>query len=119
MLELMPITQVFSKSMIRLGELNQEPQILDEDWRNEVIAQMVIIKLCHQQVSELTPPPELKAMHNQLLSGTTDIDKAMDVYAEGLDSLDAQKITQAVQLMQSGNSKINKATALLNQYLGQ
>jgi len=112
--------QPMAEALTTLGELTQAAQIGNDSWTLQLAAQMAIIKRGHEEISTMEAiPAEMTDVHATMVSATTDLDQAMDHLATGLDNLNATEIEVATALMQSGNTKIDKARQLLEDYMAQ
>ncbi len=110
---------ILVKALENAGRLCREPRLLDAEWKLTLAANMVIIKMMHQEFLEMEVPPEMTKIHEVMLSATSDFDKAMDYLAEGVDSFGAADIEKATELMTSGAEKLERATQMVSDYNAQ
>jgi hypothetical protein len=109
--------QTMGKALGNLGDLLQNPNIGDDTWTINLAAQMTVIKLVHQELTQMDVPPEMADIHAAYLSATGDCDQAMDYLASGIDNVDTTAINQANDLIKSCGQKMSVPTDLLAEYL--
>lgn len=114
--------KAFSKALTDLGglmkQVSSEPGLLlDDTWRASVRSKAAIVKAKHAEIAALNPPDELADMHGTLIDGTGDCSEAMDHLTTGIDTLDADEVSKAVDLINSCSDKVDQAQAKLDDYL--
>lgn len=53
-----------------LGELSQNPRLLNDTWRQNVALQIALVKLAHTNINDIFPPSEIDNVHRALVTGT-------------------------------------------------
>ncbi|WP_099192262.1 hypothetical protein [Tepidibacter mesophilus] len=101
----------FSKCCTQMGE---NPSLLmDQDFILNMAMNMGIIKNCYTQIKDIAPPSKMENVHTDVVDAFSKYDKAMDIFGEGVDNMDVDKINQATQLYMQGTDSINNAQAKL------
>jgi len=85
--------------------------LFDDDWKLQMAIQIVAVKLCGERARELEPPPLFQNGHEDFVEATWHFDRAMDLYAEGIDEFDPAKIEKATEEIALGKDCIKRATA--------
>ena len=114
--------KAFSKAMTDLGQLmravgNDPNQLLDDTWRANVKSDAATVKAKHAEIAALNPPDALADMHATLIDGTGDCSLAMDHLTTGIDNMDADEVSTAVDLINSCDDKVSQAQVKLQDYL--
>ena len=112
-------TNASGRAMTALGELIQEPELSDADWRVALLIQSAVLRLAYAQTSEMSPPEEARDIHSQLLAGMADCQQALDRIAAGVDDQDVSAVRKASQLIEGANAKVNAAAELLQAQWGE
>ena len=87
------------------------------EWQIQTALQMAIMKEIHSESLSVEPPPSLAAVHSTWLEATSLLDQSVDLAAEGIDTLDADKIAQATNLINAGTAKLEETTSLFEAFL--
>lgn len=103
------------EAMTAISGLMGEPKIGDETWTLQVAAQLAVISVTHDTLSDMDVPAEMADVHESLLDATGDLQEAAHLTAEGIDELDLEKLNQAAELITQGNQKTNRTTELMTQ----
>ena len=102
-----------------LGEiatLMGNPRPFDNDWKTDVAIQLASIQVAYQAVEKIHPvPPEAQKLHAAILDAMGDCNSMTSVLADGIDTLNADTISKATDLMTSCGNKIKNAQPLLNE----
>lgn len=89
-------------------------------WTDEDVikfaAATIVIENAYSSVNKLTPPSDLRGIHDKLLFGLKQGHDAMPILREGIDEMNADKISQASEVIASGTEPIAEATKMLNEY---
>jgi phage baseplate assembly protein gpV len=85
----------------------------DGDVKDALFEQIDIVKGGYDAIKELEAPERLKPAHDDLLAAMKLFDESMDELSEGVEKVDAKKVTHASQLMIEGSKKMQDATAEL------
>ena len=98
------------------GRLNLEAGdnvllLLDDAWRLEVVVQLALIQIAADGITELTAPPSLASIHRHNLQMASAMQDGNDLYAKGIDNLDADLIAAASLRMNDVNTLLEEATA--------
>jgi len=91
--------------------------ILDEDWTTKTAVYVLEINTTSQAIIDYDTslvPAAYKDVHTNIVLGSKDFITAMDYFVDGIDNIDADKITKASEYMTSGSGYITKATELIN-----
>ena len=103
------------------GRLNQEASnnvllIYDDAWKLEVFVQLALIQSAADSIKELTAPPSLASIHRHNLQMASAMQDGNDLYAKGIDNIDADLLEAALLRMDDVNKLINEGTAKLQAY---
>lgn len=102
-----------------LGEigriLTEDPKgvFSDGDQKDSLYEQIDIVKSGYDSVKALDAPERLKPAHADLLAAMKLFDQSMDELSDGVEKIDAKKVTHASELMIAGSKKMQEATAKL------
>jgi hypothetical protein len=83
--------------------------IATDAWRIKVAGRLAVIQFSGDEIRTLTPPAMYVAAHTELLDAAKHLDSMAELSAQGIDALDADKMTQAVEEMNQGNAAIQRA----------
>ena len=106
-------TSTMATSLGSFSQLMANPRLGNATWTVSVAAQLAIWRAIYAEAQKLAPPPALKAVHEQYLSGLALYNAASFDIAQGMDQLDASLLTKALAEINAGNRSITAATALL------
>lgn len=110
------ITADVAKGLGEIGRiLTEDPKgvFSNRDARDSLFDQIGIVKDGYDSVKALDPPERLKPAHADLLAAMKLFDESMDELSEGVEKIDAKKVTHASELMIAGSKKMQDATAKL------
>jgi len=88
------------------------PAWTDEDMF-QYAAALAVLRIMKDDLDKLTPPPAWRKSHECLTSAAVYFNKCSHLAAEGIDEMDASKISEAASLMQLGVAEITKAAAAI------
>lgn len=83
-----------------MGRLLGAPQVGDSTWTVRLGTQLAIVKLAHEQLLAVQPPPSLAAVHAILTTATQQCSDSADATAAAVDHGDVQALNRAIKLMQ-------------------
>jgi hypothetical protein len=106
-LEILPI---YSDALARLDELSEGANVLDEEWKEDVAEVIAAMLLTGAQVRELEPPEKFADFHAEFVEAANHYDAAAYLMIEGIDEVDADKITKAGEEMRLGEAAIGRAS---------
>ena len=104
------------EALTKLGDLMGEPQIGNDEWTLDVATQLVIIQLGYDETLEMEPPSSMADIHYHYTQAMWHYDRATDLIAEGIDTMNVDLINQAGSEMEAGTEYINEATRLLSDF---
>ena len=84
--------------------------LLDEDWKTKIAFVLVTMQSLNEDVRALDPPERFMDVHNYLLEAAEHYDNFINLFSEGIDELDIDKITKATEEVLLGNEAIGQAT---------
>ena len=90
----------------RFGPLFTNPRIGQDDWTIQVAAAIATIRLGHEKMTELSPPPDLVDLHFRIIDATGDCSEATDYMARGIDNIDASALEESVRLLGTCTQKV-------------
>lgn len=108
------IMTVYFSATDKIGELlsragRNQSLLRNEEWRAEMVLSMAFVKSQGADYRALVPPTRLAPMHNDVVSATKRIDKAIDLLASGLDTRDAKKLDQASREIEAATKLFDSA----------
>lgn len=110
-----PKLGTFGEALSTFGQLLQHPQIGDQTWTIKAAAAIYVMNTTHQELRDLSPVPEpAQPFHAALLDATEDCSDSGSLVAKAIDSADVALITQAGELMQRCNTKVDRAAPMLD-----
>ena len=115
----MRVAEGYSTALQWMGELFSEASedtslLFDEDWRERMVLALALLRASGQALRELTPPAAFAPAHGHLLVAADHYDAAVDLTVDGIDELDADKLTAAQAEMLLGTEAVQRATEALN-----
>lgn len=118
LLEAGAIVGSYGESSANLSDLMtraslQTSLILDSDWKASVNGEVAIWRLNSLSLELLQPPSRFKDVHNNFLLVASHYNRAGTLLIDGIDTLDADKITEAGNEMTLGTLALNNSNALL------
>jgi hypothetical protein len=114
-----PILTTVGESLIRFGELSQDPRLFDEDWVVEVALQFVIWRSSYQDMLALQPPPAFADIHALNVEALRLIVEASEDISVGLDTGDDARLSQALPKIEQANALIDQARVLLDELVAE
>ena len=98
------------------GRLNLEASdnvllFFDDAWKLEVVVQLALIQSVADGITELTAPPSLASIQQHHLQIASAMQDGNDLYAKGIDNLDADLLAAASLRMNDVNTLLEEATA--------
>jgi len=87
--------------------------IFDSDWVLVTAGYLAVMKMADDAVRQLSPPPRFQAAHRKLLAAGRESKQIADLYAQGVDEVNGQKIVRASAKMAELSRLVNEATSLL------
>lgn len=83
--------------------------MLSDDWKTKVALAMAALKISYQDIQNLSPPDNLKRLHDLTVDALSYCDAAMDQFAVGIDNFDADSLAVGGGLLSLCNEKIDVA----------
>ena len=98
------------------GRLNVEATnnmllLFDDTWKMEVVVQLASIQSVVDGIRELTAPPSLASIHRHNLQIASAMEDGNDLYAKGIDNIDADLIEAATLRMGDANTLLEQVVA--------
>ena len=87
--------------------------IYDDAWKLEVVVQLALIQSVADGIRELTAPPSLASIHGHNLQMASAMQDGNDLYAKGIDNIDADLIAAAILRMDDVTTLAYESTAKL------
>lgn len=95
------------RALNKIGELAQAYEDTDT-WKVSMVAEIVRVRLAHQDILALKVPPKIGALRAAVLNATADCSAAMDKLVSGIDRNNATDLRVAGDLMRSCGEKIKE-----------
>ena len=118
-LEMATKIQTLGESLGDLSELLQNPRLTDADWTLAIAMEITVIRLAHEELTEMDVPLEMTEIHNAILDATSDCNASMDYLTSGIDNLNVTDLETAATLMTSCSEKIEKPAEMIEEYMAQ
>lgn len=96
-----------------VGRLLRNANLSDPEWQAQLAAAYANIRAVHTRMQQLTPPPELDAVHATLLEGTGACNDATVELSAGLNSLDREQLERGGELVRDCTVTIVEAIGIL------
>ena len=117
------IANTYGSAFDQIGDLftaagSTPTLILTDDWKIQVAVQLALLQAAGNDVRNLQAPPSMQPVQEAFLKAARYYDSATVLIAEGIDDLDAQKLSQAIEQMEAGNQAIDTASSLAKQFSG-
>lgn len=87
--------------------------MIDEDWKLATAMCLASFTIAGEMIQEINPPVQYVQLHEQLVEAVAHYDRFVELYAAGIDDLDANLVDAAVTELEQGNAAMWHATALL------
>ncbi|MEM4203733.1 MAG: hypothetical protein QXS54_06660 [Candidatus Methanomethylicaceae archaeon] len=121
--EMYDITLGYKSAFAILADLSkavgENPYLLlDNDWRTQSTAVIAAIRRLNARVRSIDPPYRFLEVHRYMIDSANHFDKFADLFIQGLEDFDSDKIMQANTEMQLGLESVEKATEKLNEIFG-
>jgi len=95
-------------------ESSQNPLLLtDYNWRLRASDPLATLRICGQRVHELSAPARFQGVHQDLTQATIHSTRAVTLYAQGVDELNSDKLSQSAEEMSLAEVYMQQATAKL------
>jgi hypothetical protein len=104
-------------ALSELGDLSTNYQFGDDEWTIDVATQLAKIRLIHDEGMALTPPDSMADIHYRYTQGLEHFYTMTELFARGVDELDASLIEQAGTEMDIAAEYILEATDLMNAFV--
>ena len=105
---------IFSLLAIQFDEAAADPAMMfDENWRLATAVYLGSLIVTGDMARDITPPARYAGSYGLFLEAVTHIDKFIDLYADGVDELDAEKINAATMEMTLGGDLTRQSTELM------
>ncbi len=121
--EMLNIGTSYSLALTRLGELGEAVSenpylLLDTEWRAEIFSIIATIKRLNARVRSIDPPDRFAEAHEDLVEAAEHLDKFANLFTEGVENLDADKLSQALAELKLGTAAVERAGEKFEEILG-
>ena len=103
-------------ALVGIAGLTSNPQLLDENWKNQMAVYLAIIRAGYQEAQTQTPPNSMSHIHTKYVEALSHYDSAAVIISLGIDNLDANSFEQATNEISIGNSLMLEANRLLAEF---
>ncbi len=111
-----PYTQLIGEGLDAMSDLLLAPKPEDVDWLVALYTALGVIQGGHELLMEVTPPPSLVPIHEQLLAGTQDCSDATHAIMDGIETVDVAHLERAFTLLESCTEKTEASLAMMEAY---
>lgn len=116
LLEVEPLLTATGGSLSQLSELMADPRVGESSWTDQMVGVILTWRLTYVEIQKLTPPASLEEIHLQLVEIFGLYDSASYDLAQGVDSLDAEVLEQALLKMARAKSLLEETNRLLDSF---
>lgn len=110
------LSDMFSALGKQSGAVEKSPAVIfTNQWRRDTVKILTGMKLICKEIRALKPPSSLAKVHAELLDAASHIDLGADLFAAGIDDVDANKIKQANEQFSLSVESIRRATERLGE----
>ena len=96
------------------GEASASPLLmLNDEWRLDMAVALATISIANDALREFDVPDDMQDAHSALLDAASELDVMVELMAEGIDEIDANKIVLASEAMERANDHIDRANDFL------
>ena len=105
---------IFSLLAIQFDEAAADPAMMfDENWRLATAVYLGSLIVTGDMARDITPPARYAESYGLFLEAVTHYDKFVDLFTDGVDELDAEKINAATMEMTLGGDLTRQSTELM------
>jgi hypothetical protein len=118
-LEILEIADDYANCSYEIATLMTEVSentwlLFNDEWKPEVAVCLAIWQICGERIRGLDAPPRLRGVHQDLIQAAEHIDRSTTLLAEGIDEIDANKLSKAEKEMLLATEYFNQVTAKIN-----
>lgn len=111
-----PYTQLIGEGLDDMSELLLAPEPENVDWLVALYTALGVIQGGHELLMNVTPPPSLVPVHEQLLAGTQDCNDATHAIMDGIETVNVAHLERAFTLLESSAEKTEASMVLMEAY---
>lgn len=112
-----PLSGSISRFVDLTNQAASDPTLIfDSEWKIRVATELAIWSVSRDQFDSVTPPSSLAAVHDKFLDALTHLDSVGTLFAEGVDEIDPDKISQATDKMSEVTALLSEAADLIDQF---
>jgi hypothetical protein len=111
--------QALTDAMQATRELMRDPELTSQAWKMDVEAQLGIIRLADQELTEMDVPVDMIGIHSAILNATLYCDLAADYATSGIENLNTSDILLATDLVVRCGLNMNTALGKITEYQDQ
>jgi hypothetical protein len=113
--QILAMSQKLGTAVAKIGDLMKNPQITDAGWEGQFNSQLDVFHAAYQQARQMTPPPALTGVHQDVVACLQHYDQAATDLSGGLQQFNLTAIFQALNEVNAGTSLLSKIS---NELLG-
>jgi hypothetical protein len=102
-----------------ISAMTQNPKLSSDTWKKDLSAQLEIVSLVHQELTNMEVPIEMVGIHSAVLNATSYCDFATDHVQRGIDNMDPRDVQIATMLWIRCRENMNVPLEMINEYLNQ
>jgi len=110
-------TSRFVEEWNKLTDLLEEPQIENDEWRMDVDTQLAILRPLYDEAFEIEPPSSMAHIHDKYAQAMYHFDMSTDLIDEGIDTLNADLLNEAISDMELGIENMEETTRLMDDFI--
>jgi len=110
-------TSSFAEEWNKITDLLEEPQIESDEWRIDVDTQLATLRPIYDEAFEIEPPSSMANIHDKYTQAMYHFDISTDLIAEGIDTLNADLLNEAVSDMELGIEDMEETTRLMDEFI--
>jgi hypothetical protein len=111
-----PVLTEMGASLDRAGPLFADPRFTAQDWIIDLAVELVTWQQAYEDAAALSPPPSLEEIHTITLEALRLHSVAADQIITGIDTGNADLLSQAGGNVEQGGVLVNQANQLFNEF---
>jgi hypothetical protein len=102
-----------------IGAMTQNPELSSDTWKKDLTAQLELVSLVHQELTDMEVPLEMIGIHSAVLNATAYCNFATEHVQRGIDDVDPQEVQIATRLWIRCRENMNIPLEMIDEYLNQ
>jgi hypothetical protein len=90
----------FGRAMEQIARLLTNPRLQDEEWSNDVAAQIAEIRRIEAEARAIEPPEDMASIHQHWVDSLHEVSNSMESLASGLDNLSLTQVFASIEALE-------------------